>query len=221
MLGPLRNKIRFTGYITPELNRVQRQPIPSLRKKAILTMGGGEDGTAKIQQYLDALRLAPSDWDSHIVTGPLMDKAQVRHFRRQVQKSGLADQVRISHFHADMMSLLQSADAVVSMAGYNSCAEILKTGTPAVLMPRTHPRKEQLIRAQRLQELGLAKCITSDDAGALRSAVETALAQKQGPGYLPNLNGRQSMCRIIESLFSERFGAPASGHNEPALAAAE
>jgi len=47
----------------------------------------------------------------------------------------------------------------VAMAGYNTCAEILQSGKPSVLLPRTHPRMEQAIRAERFQELGLARSL--------------------------------------------------------------
>ena len=42
------------------------------------------------------------------------------------------------------------------MAGYNTVNEILALGKRALLVPRTKPRTEQLIRAVRLAEAGLA-----------------------------------------------------------------
>ena len=47
-----------------------------------------------------------------------------------------------------MEKMLASADLVVSMGGYNTVCEILSQGTPALIIPREVPRKEQLIRAQ-------------------------------------------------------------------------
>ena len=45
--------------------------------------------------------------------------------------------VKVQRFHRNIPELLTRADAVVSMAGYNSCAEILRSGVPAVLLPRS------------------------------------------------------------------------------------
>ena len=45
------------------------------------------------------------------------------------------------------------------MAGYNSTLEALAAGHRPVLVPRRHPRSEQAIRAERLQELGLADVV--------------------------------------------------------------
>ena len=163
-------------------------------------MGGGEDGQQRIATYIKALLVQPVSWDSHIVTGPLMDSKQVRHFKRELIKNGLAQQVRINRFSPRLQSLLQDSDAVVSMAGYNSCAEIMQSGVPAVLMPRCHPRKEQLIRAQRLEAMGLAQCVSSDDPLILRKAVENALDSKDTVDHLPSLNGLSRLCEIIGEL---------------------
>ena len=51
--------------------------------------------------------------------------------------------------------LFAQAGAVTQMAGYNSTFEALVAGCRPILIPRTHPRREQLIRAKRLAELGL------------------------------------------------------------------
>ena len=194
------DKIEFTGYIVSPSSQVSRQAVPSLRKKVLITMGGGEDGSERVETYIAALLIGPTSWDSHIVTGPLMSMSQVRHFKRMVHKHGLAGQVRISRFSPKLQRQLQQSDAVVSMAGYNSCAEIMKSGIPAVLMPRLQPRKEQLIRAQRLEELGLVKCVIDGDSKSVRIAVETALEQGDKIEGFPDLNGLESLCRLIGDL---------------------
>jgi predicted glycosyltransferase len=50
---------------------------------------------------------------------------------------------------------MQAADLVISMGGYNTICEILTQQTPALIIPRETPRKEQLIRAQCLKGEGL------------------------------------------------------------------
>ena len=202
MLEPFRHKIEFTGYIVAPLNMSRRQPVPSLRKKVLVTMGGGEDGQQWVDTYIRVLKDRPADWDTHIVTGPLMDSAKIRHYKRVIHRLGLADRVRISRFCAYLPRLLQESDVVVSMAGYNSCAEIMQSRVPAVLTPRLQYRKEQLIRAQRLEEMGLAKCVKDTDPEQLRDAIEQAL-QRQDPikGY-PSLDGLDTLCGIVRNLIT-------------------
>lgn len=50
---------------------------------------------------------------------------------------------------------MSAADLVVCMGGYNTICEVLTQHTPALIIPRETPRKEQLIRATRLKEQGL------------------------------------------------------------------
>ena len=46
---------------------------------------------------------------------------------------------------------------------------------PAVLLPRTYPRQEQLIRAKRFERAGLAHCLETFEPRRIRMAVEQAL----------------------------------------------
>ena len=204
LLEPFRDKIHFTGYIAAPLNVTKRQPIPFIRKKVLVTMGGGEDGQERVDTYMKVLEDKALRWDTHIITGPLMDSAQVRHYKHEIYRMGLADSVRIYRFCTYLPRLLQESDAVVSMAGYNSCAEIMQSKIPAILMPREKPRKEQLIRAIRLEEMGLARCVLSADPQQLRDAIEQALA-RPGPseGY-PSLGGLDSLCGMISKLTNKR-----------------
>jgi predicted glycosyltransferase len=55
------------------------------------------------------------------------------------------------------------AETILCMAGYNSTLEALAAGRRPILLPRRKPRREQAIRAERLDALGLADVV---DAGA-------------------------------------------------------
>ncbi|MFT5139472.1 MAG: putative glycosyltransferase [Lysobacterales bacterium] len=213
VLEELRHKIEFTGYIVTPISSTNRRAIPSFRKKVLVTMGGGEDGQQRIEAYLNALMIAPVDWDSHIVTGPLLDSMEVRRLKRRIRKSDLTEQVRISQFFPNIPQLLQDSDAVVSMAGYNSCAEILQSGVQAVLMPRSFPRQEQLIRAGRFEKMGLAQCVVSEDPGILRQAVEKALSKRRSQVKVPSLDGLNRLCTLIWNI----LGQPTESIEQPQL----
>ncbi len=202
ILEPFRHKIDFTGYIVAPLNMSWRQPVPSLRKKVLVTMGGGEDGQQWVDTYIRVLKERPADWATHIVTGPLMDPAMVRHYKHTIRRLGLADRTRISRFCAYVPRLLQESDAVVSMAGYNSCVEIMQSRVPAILTPRLQYRKEQLIRARRLEEMGLVSCVTDTDPEQLRDAIEQALQRQDAKKAYPSLSGLDRLCDIIDDLMT-------------------
>lgn len=204
LLGEFGAKVRFSGYVVGDLDLTDRAPVPEPRPNVLVTMGGGQDGKERVEAYLEALQIAPVPWTSHVITGPLMDPGVVRRFKRIVHSLGMTEQVRVSRFHANLPRLLQDSDAVVGMAGYNCCAEILQSHLPAVLMPRTFPRSEQLIRARRLQELGIVQCIESLDPVTLRAAVETALNIRGSVRHQIPLQGATRFCEMVSELLSKR-----------------
>jgi len=78
---------------------------------------------------------------------------------------------------ADTFQLMASADAVVSMGGYNSLCEALVLGRPLVIVPRATHKVEQQIRAETLAAHGLARWVHPRDLsnGDLAEALEWAL----------------------------------------------
>ena len=68
------------------------------------------------------------------------------------------------------------AAGIVAMGGYNTFCEILSFNKPALIVPRTAPRLEQFIRAQRAAELGLVAML-SDSGSRDPSVMAAALLQ--------------------------------------------
>lgn len=197
LLGRILHKVSITGYVTgtpPGNAKKASKDGPPL---VLVTVGGGDDGMQRISHYLDAIRLGSTPWKSHIVTGPLMPRSRVHEYKHEIKHSELRDRVKISMFHGDIPGLMRDADAVVSMAGYNSCLEILKSGTPGILLPREQMRQEQSIRAARLAALGLAQRVPIGDATGLRQAIEYALSARPKPMLELNFDGLDNICDVL------------------------
>lgn len=125
----------------------------------VVTAGGGGDGFALMRAYLAGLKLLPSiPFTSVVLMGPLMDEAEQRELR-ELAATLPPDRVRIESFLADPLPLLRAADLVVAMAGYNTTCELLALRQRALLVPRTTPRQEQLIRASVLANRGLVQML--------------------------------------------------------------
>lgn len=200
--APYLDKVKhvdFTGYIVPAVKKVAKNPVPRRRKKVLVTFGGGSDGVHRAELYVQALATAPAYWDSHIITGPLMGADIKRRIRQQAKKLQPIGSVKVQRFHSNIPALLQQVDAVVSMAGYNSCVEILQSGVPAVLLPRSFPRREQVIRATRMAELGWVSVLpeVDPDPHRLFSAVEAALKSPRRSQPQVDLHGLSRLCDII------------------------
>ena len=86
-----------------------------------------------------------------VVTGPFMQATHQQEFQERCQA---LDQVEIITFDNHIELLMEQACAIVAMGGYNTFCEILSLDKPALIVPRSVPRLEQMIRAQRAVELG-------------------------------------------------------------------
>ncbi len=121
-------------------------------------VGGGEDGHRLADAFAQAEM--PEGGSGVIVTGPFMPDRQRRAIGAQVMRR---PDLHMLEFVPDADTLIWLAERVVAMGGYNTTCEILSAGRPALIVPRVHPRREQLIRARRLAELGALDLLLPED----------------------------------------------------------
>lgn len=189
----LAERVEFTGYVVGKPAADHERIESSRRKRVLVTTGGGQDGVQRVELYLDSIERGV-DWSSIVVLGPLMNPGAAARLRDRAEA---LDHVYVHDAHPDLRCLLSASDAVVSMAGYNTCTEIIRSRVPSVLLPRVFPRQEQKIRAERLANLGLANTLAEPDADALREAVEAALVSNPDWERAPRLDGSARACDIL------------------------
>ena len=73
--------------------------------------------------------------------------------------------MKVSRFTSDFLSYLAAADLSVSMAGYNTCMNVLASRVPSLVWPFAQNR-EQRLRAEVLQDRGLVGIIEDKGPGA-------------------------------------------------------
>jgi predicted glycosyltransferase len=156
-------KTRFVGYLPRESGtrtpaEIRAELGVEAERLLLVMAGGGGDGYKLLRAVVEALGLArdKSQFQCLLVGGPLMPRDDRR---RVVEIARTQPSVRYIDFVEDMASYVAAADAVVSMGGYNSVCELLSLGKRALIVPRVHPRKEQLIRAQALGARGFLRMI--------------------------------------------------------------
>jgi predicted glycosyltransferase len=217
--------VRYCGYVcTPsavdEAGRVRpRRSGASASERMIVAMaGGGADAYALMSAVVEAV---PEIREAQactfvIITGPFMPEAERRDLKQRAE--GLP--VRLRTMVTDPLKYVAAADLVVAMAGYNTTMEVLRLGTPALLVPRRGPSSEQRMRARRFAERGWVFQLDPDDLSRerLATAVIEALspAARAHPVARPDLGG---IGRAAEQLHAGALAARATVTTRRAAAA--
>ncbi len=152
-------KVTFTGYLNREVpsNRNWISPIDLEDPFLLVTAGGGGDGAELVDWVISAY-----EFDSQlplravIVTGPFMQASDQQSFNERCEA---LTNVEILTFDSHIELLMDRASGIVAMGGYNTFCEILSLDKPALIIPRSVPRQEQLIRAERAVRLGLVSML--------------------------------------------------------------
>jgi predicted glycosyltransferase len=202
-------KIRFTGYLRRTLpdqvgpmaeHRVPEEPF------ILVTPGGGGDGAELIDWVIRAYESDPGiPWRAVILFGPFMPVEQRLGFQARVARDSRLEAIT---FEARVEPFFERASGVVAMGGYNTFCEILSFGKPALLVPRTTPRLEQYLRAERAQERGLVRMLPND---GVRPPARMAAYLRELPGFaVPGEAERAAMLEGLERIaaLSEPWLAP-------------
>ncbi|MDT8345782.1 MAG: hypothetical protein RQ752_15255 [Thermohalobaculum sp.] len=163
----MRKRIVYTGYLRREVSEWPAEPDGEVPEQPYLlvTTGGGGDGRDLVDWVIRAYEADRGlDLPALIVYGPFMKAADRAEFDTRIARLG--ERVTAMAFHARLERLLANAAGVVAMGGYNTFCEILSMDKPAIIAPRTRPRREQLIRARAAERLGLLRMLTPERDGA-------------------------------------------------------
>ena len=177
----LARRTTYTGYLrreVPQHSSLTRPPKITRRPFVLVTTGGGGDGEDVIDWVISAYEADPAiELPALIVFGPFMNRDSRRGFMDRISRHPNLDAIA---FDTKIELLMTKAAAVVAMGGYNTFCEILSLDKPSLIVPRTRPRREQLIRALEAERLGLVGALIEESGG--RDPARMAEALKALPG---------------------------------------
>lgn len=158
----VRAKTIFTGYL-PRIVPSESSVRPTINMDdpyILVTAGGGGDGSAMIDWVLRAYEEDASlPLRALIVLGPFMSPVEQSAFKERVDRLAAVEAIT---FDSHIEVLMAHAEGIVAMGGYNTFCEILSLDKRALLVPRSTPRKEQVMRARSARDLGLVAMIEGD-----------------------------------------------------------
>lgn len=162
----VRRKVAYTGYLARGRSRLlspaatapgTQRGRPPEGPFVLGLVGGGEDGVALSDAFAHATM--PPGYTGVLITGPYLDAAERRRLWGVAERR---HDLVVLDFVPDVPAYIARATATIAMAGYNTVCELLDTGQPVLLAPRTAPRREQQVRAERLRRAGLADLVTAE-----------------------------------------------------------
>jgi len=204
-IGNISVPLYYTGFVSPKpqpdarLQFRQQLGIRKDEKLLIASAGGGNVGGPLLKAVAEAFKIMDKESQLHIFTGPFLNDETFASL-----KTFSSPKIRVSRFTSDFLSFLAAADLSVSMAGYNTCMNIMAAQVPALVWPFGQNREQQ-IRASRLSRLGGMRVLEDDDLNPFRLAdliIET-LSQKIRPAVSIDLNGAVNTANRLESLMKQ------------------
>src|SRR5687767_9502501 len=199
----VRKKMVYTGYLHREVSfygAPSRLPEIVNQPFLLVTTGGGGDGEGLVDWVLRAYEHDPLlPYPALLVLGPFMQAERQAEFMDRAAKLKRVDAIT---FHGHLEAVVARAAGVVAMGGYNTFCEVLSLDKRALIVPRTEPRLEQLIRASRAAELGLVSMLSDDGTydPAVMAAALRALPRQNRPSevVVPGLlEGLRNVSRLV------------------------
>jgi predicted glycosyltransferase len=167
-VADLKCPVIYTGFVKQpadeESGSIDDLPDAGPGEKTILvSIGGGRVGVELIECAIEACwRLSGRlTHRMFVFTGPYLPEAEFRRLQSRVEG---APDIRLGRYTTRFISYLRRADLSISMAGYNTCMNIIATGARAIVYPFTgNNNEEQSVRAGKLSALGIVDVIRRQD----------------------------------------------------------
>ncbi|MCU0586608.1 MAG: hypothetical protein MUF52_00485 [Syntrophobacteraceae bacterium] len=191
-IDEIRIPLIYTGLVcrpAPERRRTDG------RRVIVASTGGGRVGVDLLRAVIEGLRrLDRGDLELRVFLGPFMEEADRGAL---ASLASIDPRVFLRPFASDFPQELAEASLSISMAGYNTCMDILASRVPALVYPFPQNR-EQAMRADRLERLGLLRVLASLSPSDLAHAMEALLEHPDVPGsHTLDLDGAARTARLL------------------------
>jgi predicted glycosyltransferase len=199
----LKCAIHYTGYVGQTEVRTKRErteDCPTL----LVSVGAGRVGHELIACALDAETRLGQGHRLRILAGPHM---LVEQFQSLQDRVAGRPHITLQRHTTQFLNLLREADLSISMAGYNTCMDILSAGVRALVWPfNEHENGEQTLRARKLEQLGYVGVLDPArlDPDYLAAEITRCLnLPAQAPSVALDLQGARRTAELLSGLLNE------------------
>ncbi len=207
-LDKIKIPLVYTGFVTPVPDKKKvkhiRENLRLQNKKRLIvaSAGGGNVGAPLLRAVVNAYNELPSKENLmlNVYTGPYMEKED-KQYLQSVADSSANSGIRVKEFTSDFVSLLGAADLSVSMAGYNTCMNIVAASVPSLVWPFGQ-NQEQKERARKIARFVPMTILEDQDLilSEFSRLIEKSLYGQNTNKHLTlNINGAQNTIKWMRS----------------------
>lgn len=204
-------EIKYTGFVaqsTSDTHTVSSSDLMELSRKEptiLVSIGGGRIGYELLETVIQSSTILAQKIPHHlqIFTGPFMPEEQFL----KLQQTAI-DKINLTFkgYTSNLMAYMNKADLSISLTGYNTTMNILRTGVRSLVVPIGHYSydKEQLVRTQKLERLGIVEVIKPEslEPTYLAQRIIDCLNKEKNiniPSFF-NLQGAENTTKALQNL---------------------
>jgi predicted glycosyltransferase len=192
---PLRVPVHYTGFVAPPAPAPADLPLARL----VVSSGGGMVGEPLVRAAVEVHRdlFIRTGLRTTVVAGPFLPAPVWEWLQEQARHSPVLDAVRRVD---DLAAEIGRSALSLSQGGYNTTMDLLRAGTPAVVVPyAAGTEDEQTRRTTRLAELGALRMLPATDLPVReRLLAQLVAAAGSTPAPVPlDLSGAENTARIL------------------------
>lgn len=208
-------EIRSTGFVAqsfPEDLRKNYNPCCNIKNTnnptILVSVGGGRLGYELLESIIKASSILELKipHQMQIFTGPFMPESL---FIQLQKAASTRNNINLQRYTNRLLEYMQNADLSISLTGYNTTMNILKTGVRAIVVPIGHYNKdhEQLMRTEKLAKLGIVEVINPNNLqpNYLAQRIMHCLETEVSTNFtnLFNLDGARNTAEILEKFIEQ------------------
>jgi predicted glycosyltransferase len=215
-VGDIHCSIQYTGFVAQSLSETAvwtPEDIADLNRNQpmiLVSVGGGQLGHDLLEATVAASPILAEhlpQYHLQVFTGPFIPVEQLRSLEKAaIGKSNLT----LRKFTPQLLAYMQKANLSVSLGGYNTTMNILRTGVNSMILP-SNKDWEQTVRAEKLQTMGVLDLLHPDDLQPKQLAEKMIQAIEMQPRVKPfkpfDLQGAEKTISLLTILLEQPVAA--------------
>lgn len=212
-VSEIHSPIHYTGFVAQSLleqsvwSKEDLADFSRTQPMILISVGGGQLGHDLLEAAIAASPIMKKHLPQHhlqIFTGPFISSEK---FLRLQQTATGSSNLTLRKFTPNLLAYMQKASLSISLGGYNTTMNILRTGVNAMILP-SNKDWEQTVRAEKLQSMGLLRLLQPADLQPEQLADQivqtlTATRSVQQPFRSFELQGAPKTTALLKRLIEQ------------------